>query len=284
MSQFNRIAVIGTGLIGGSVLLAASKRKVGQSFAGWSHSKQSREHLKTFGGIEVFESAVAAVQGADLVVIATPVDRIKETLIAITPGLKTGALVTDVGSVKESVHNDAAVLPNTVTFIGSHPMAGSEKAGITQAKSNLFEGKVCFITAAGKESAARVSHLRDFWKALGALTSECSAKQHDAIVAITSHVPHASAAALMLAVSQSPEFTITAAGTGLRDATRIAAGEENLWVSILLANSSPVVAGLNAVEKNLVELREAIKSGDKDKVAAFLKAARTARQSLDTSR
>lgn len=284
MSQFNRIAVVGAGLIGGSVLLAASKRKAALSFAGWSHSKQSREHLRGFAGVEVFDSAVAAVHDADLVVVATPVDKIRETFIAITPGLKSGALVTDVGSVKSCVLNDASVLPKTVTFIGSHPMAGSEKAGIAQARADLFDGKVCFITASVNETAENISRIRDFWKSLGAITSECSAQKHDALVAITSHVPHASAAALMLAVSQSSQFSIDAAGSGLRDATRIAAGEENLWVGILLANAEHVIAGLNSVEKILAELRDAIKAGDKDRVAALLKAARLARQALDSSR
>ena len=266
------------------MLLAASKRKAGLSFAGWSHSQQSRDHLRSFKGVEVFDSAVAAVQGADLVVIATPVDKIRETFIAITPGLKSGALVTDVGSVKSCVLNDASVLPKSVTFIGSHPMAGSEKAGVAQARADLFDGKVCFITASGSEGDTNVSRLRDFWKSLGAITNECSAQRHDALVAITSHVPHASAAALMLAVSQSSQFSIDAAGSGLRDATRIAAGEENLWVGILLANADHVVAGLSAVEKNLAELREAIKAGDRDKVAALLKAARLARQAIGPSR
>ena len=284
MSHFNRIAVIGAGLIGGSVLLAASRRKADHSLSGWSHSKDSRQLLKAFAGVEVFETAAGAVKDADLVLIGTPVDKIRETLIAIAPGLKVGAVVTDVGSVKESVLRDAEVLPSSVTFIGSHPMAGSEKAGAAHAKADLFDGRVCFITPSGNEDAAGVQRLGDFWKSLGAITVECGAKQHDAFVAITSHVPHASAAALMLAVARSPEFNIAAAGSGLRDATRIAAGEENLWVSILLANADQVVAGLNSVEKNLQELRDAIKAGNKVKVESLLKAARIARQSLDSSR
>jgi len=283
MSHFNRIAVIGAGLIGGSVLLAASQRKAAISLAGWSHSKGSRDLLKAFTGVEVFESAAEAVKGADLVVIGTPVDKIKETLIAIAPGLKAGAVVTDVGSVKESVILDAKVLPGSVTFIGSHPMAGSEKAGTAQAKAELFDGRVCFITPSGNEDPAAVQQLRNFWKSLGAVTVECGAKQHDAFVAVTSHVPHVSAAALMLAVARSPQFNIAAAGSGLRDATRIAAGEENLWVGILLANVDQVVAGLNSVEKNLQELRDAIKAGDKAKLESLLRAARVARQSLDSS-
>lgn len=284
MPPFNRIAVVGTGLIGGSVLLAAVKRQAGVTFTGWSHSAESRGFLKSFSGVEAFDTAAEAVKGADLVIIATPVDKIRETFTSIIPCLKSGAVVTDVGSVKESVLADAHVLPPSVTFIGSHPMAGSEKAGIAQAKADLFEGRACFITPTGKEPAAELARLRDFWKALGCLTIECSAKQHDAMVAVTSHIPHATAAALMLTVARSPQFNLSAVGSGLRDATRIAAGEENLWVSILLANAAPVIDGLNSVEKNLRDLREAIAAGDKNKVATILKAARLARQSLDASR
>jgi prephenate dehydrogenase len=284
MSRFNRIAVVGAGLIGGSVLMALLRRKSGQTLAGWSHSKKSRDFLGGFKGVEVFEAAKDAAIGADLVIIATPVDKIKEAFVAIAPALKPGAIVTDVGSVKASVLRDALVLPPKVTFIGSHPMAGSEKAGIAQAKADLFEGRLCFITPSSKEDPAALSALHDFWQGLGSVVRECSAEQHDAIVAVTSHVPHATASALMLAVAQAPQFDISAAGSGLRDTTRIAAGEENLWVSILLSNAENVVSGLNAVEKNLRALREAIASGDKEKVAALLKEARQARQSLDPSR
>ncbi len=284
MSRFNRIAVIGAGLIGGSVLLALLRRKSGQTLAGWSHSRKSRDLLGGFTGVDVFETAKEAASGADLVIIATPVDKIKQTLLAITPSLKPGAIVTDVGSVKASVVQDATILPPSVSFIGSHPMAGSEKAGIEQARADLFEGRLCFITPAGKEDPAALSALRDFWQGLGSIIRECSAEQHDAIVAVTSHVPHATASALMLAVAQAPQFDITAAGSGLRDATRIAAGEENLWVSILLSNAENVVSGLSNVEKNLRALREAVAAGDQEKVAALLKAARLARQSLDPSR
>ncbi len=284
MSRFNRIAVIGAGLIGGSVLLALLRRKSGPTLAGWSHSKKSRDFLGGFHGIDVFETAKGAANGADLVIIATPVDKIKETFIAIAPVLKPGAMVTDVGSVKASVLRDASILPPTVTFIGSHPMAGSEKAGIAQAKADLFAGRLCFITPSGKENPEALSDLHNFWQDLGSIVRNCSAEQHDAIVAVTSHVPHATASALMLAVAQAPQFDITAAGSGLRDTTRVAAGEENLWVSILLSNAENVVSGLSAVEKNLSALREAITAGDKEKVAALLKAARLARQSLDPPR
>ena len=281
MSHFKQIAVIGAGLIGGSVLLAASRRKSKCLLTGWSHSKESRLLLQNFGGITVFDEAVDAVKGADLVVIATPVDKIRETLLAISPGLKNGALVTDVGSVKVSVLKDAEVLPKGVVFIGSHPMAGAEKAGFAQAKESLFDGRVCFITPTGKEDSGLLAGLHNFWKSLGAIPAQCDARKHDALVATTSHVPHAAAAALMLAVSQSPEFNTTAAGSGLRDATRIAAGEESLWTGILLENADNVVAGLDLVEKNLKDLRLAIQSGDKEKLRALLKAARLARQAID---
>jgi prephenate dehydrogenase len=278
---FQRIAVVGAGLIGGSVLLAGSRRGLAAGFSCWSRSASSRRLLADLQVATVHERVEDCVRGADLVVVATPVDRIEETFAAIAPTLAPGALVTDAGSVKVAILRAARRLPSTVTFVGAHPMAGSEKAGAAHAAADLFAGRACFVTPGGDEPRAAVERVTAFWRGLGCRTTECPADRHDEIVAAISHVPHAAASALMLAVLDQPGFNPADAGSGLRDATRIAAGEENLWLGILLANAPHVVAGLRAVEARVAELRAALERGDAANVNRLLAEARVARQSLD---
>ena len=278
---FQRIAVVGAGLIGGSVLLAGSRRGLARAFTCWSRSEASRRLLADLAVGEVFARAEDCVRDADLVVVATPVDKLAETFAAIGPHLRPGALVTDAGSVKVAVLEAARLLPPTVTFVGAHPMAGSEKAGAAHASATLYDGRTCFITPTGAESPTAVDRVTAFWRGLGCVTLACPAGRHDEIVAAVSHVPHAAASALMLAVADQPGFSPGAAGSGLRDATRIAAGEENLWLGILQANAGHVAAGLRAVEARVAELRGALERGDGATVNRLLAEARVARQSLD---
>ena len=200
MPQFKRIAVVGAGLIGGSVLLAAARRQLAGSLAGWSRSAEARVLLKSYAVAEIFDNPVDAVRGADIVIIATPVDKMAETFRAIGPGLSPGTLVTDAGSIKAAIQIAAQGLPQGVHFVGAHPMAGSEKAGSAHANAELFVNRPCFVTPTGQESPTAVQQTHALWQALGCRTVECSAQRHDEIVAAISHVPHASASALMLAV------------------------------------------------------------------------------------
>ncbi len=237
--------------------------------------------LKGYGVAEVFDNPVDAVRGADVVVVATPVDKMEESFRQISPGLAPGALVTDAGSVKAAIQAAARVLPTHVAFVGAHPMAGSEKAGAAHASAELFVNRPCFVTPTGAEATAEVQRTHAFWQGLGCRTVECGARRHDEIVAAISHVPHASASALMLAVGGLPGFDSATAGSGLKDATRIAAGEENLWVGILLANATHVAAGLRAAEEQTARLRLALEAGDAPLVRQLLADARVLRQSLD---
>jgi len=281
MLNFKHISVVGAGLIGGSVLLASKKRGVSETFSCWSHSPSTLSFWSNLGWVNVHTSLENSVKDADLVVIATPVDKISETFVKISPFLKKGALVTDVGSVKGAVLTASSVLPPVVHFIGSHPMAGSEKAGAKNADADLFDKRFCFITPSSKNQSESLKKLEGFWQSLGSKTFICSAEKHDEIVAAISHTPHASAAALILAVKNLPGFNQAAVGAGLKDSTRIAAGEENLWVGILLANAHSVAQGLKEVENQTKVLRMAIENGDAQTLSKILESARIARQSLD---
>ena len=281
MSHFKRISVVGAGLIGGSVLLAAKKRNLSSAFSCWSHSPNTLAFWANLGWVDVHPMLEDSVKNADLVIIATPVDKISEAFVKISPHLSPGCLVTDVGSIKGAVLTAATSLPREITFIGSHPMAGSEKAGAKNAQADLFESRFCFITPKSGDPDTAVRKLEFFWKSLGSKTFICSAEKHDEIVSAISHTPHASAAALMLAVKNLPGFNQAAVGAGLKDSTRIAAGEENLWVGILLANAVHVSQGLKEVEKQTLNLRTAIERGDATALRKILESARIARQSLD---
>ena len=281
MAQFKRIAVVGAGLIGGSILLAAARKGLAGSLTCWSRSENSRATLRAFGVAEVFADAAECVRGADLVIVTTPVDTAEETFLAIGPGLSPGAVVTDAGSVKVAIQLAARRLPAANPFVGAHPMAGGEKAGAAHAAATLFEGRVCFVTPTGSEDPKAVEAVRGFWQALGSVLHETDAAKHDEIVAAISHVPHAAASALMLAVMEQPGFRRFAVGAGLRDTTRIAAGEENLWVGILLANARHAAAGLRDLERRTAELRTAVEANDAESLRRLLAEARVARQNLD---
>ncbi|MCX8488568.1 MAG: prephenate dehydrogenase, partial [Opitutales bacterium] len=198
-------------------------------------------------------------------------------------GLSPGAVVTDAGSVKGAILLAARRLPAANPFVGSHPMAGGEKAGAAHADAHLFEGRVCFLTPTGAEDPKALETVRLFWRELGSVLHETDAARHDEIVAAISHVPHAAASALMLAVMDQPGFRRFAVGAGLRDSTRIAAGEENLWVGIMLANARHTAAGLLAVERRAAELRAAVEANDIPALRRLLAEARIARQNLDRS-
>ena len=281
MASFKRIAVVGAGLIGGSILLAAARKGLAGSLACWSRSAGSRATLQAFGVAEVFEDPAECVRGADLVVVTTPVDTAEETFLAIAPALAPGAVVTDAGSVKSAILVAARRLPAANPFVGAHPMAGGEKAGAAHASAQLFEGRVCFLTPTGSEDPQALAAVRRFWQELGSVLHETDAAKHDEIVAAISHVPHAAAAALMLAVMEQPGFRRFAVGAGLRDTTRVAAGEENLWVGIMLANARHTAAGLRDLERRAAELRAAIEANDAGSLRRLLAEARIARQNLD---
>jgi len=263
------------------VLLAAARRQTAGALACWSRSPEARAVLKGYGVAEVHERPEDAVRDADVVVVATPVDRMEATFRQIAAGLAPDALVTDAGSVKVAIQVAARALPAGTAFVGAHPMAGKEKAGAAHAAADLFVDRPCFVTPTGTEPPEQVRKAHAFWQALGCRTVECSAARHDEIVAAISHVPHASASALMLAVAGLPGFDPTNAGSGLKDATRIAAGEENLWVGILLANAAAVAVGLRATETQTSRLRQALEAGDAALVQRILADARVARQALD---
>jgi cyclohexadieny/prephenate dehydrogenase len=273
---FSRLCVLGLGLLGGSLALAARRRGVAGRVVGSTRRAEALEEALRRGIVdEAVGDAAEAVRGADLVVLATPVYAMPELVRRVAPALSAGALVTDVGSVKGVlVDTLPGLLPRGARYVGSHPMAGSHQRGLTHAREDLFEGCACIVMAdadqAPRERVAR------FWRALGCRVVWRDAARHDADVAWMSHVPHALAFAFAAALERAPEGSFEVQGSGFRDFTRIARSDPELWADILSANRKAMAAPLQAASRSLADLSRLLEEEDAEALERFLATARSA--------
>lgn len=256
---FQRVSVLGGGLLGGSIALALQGKTASKLWFRKPAAVATALEL----GLETATSDLSeAVCGADLLILAVPVGAMPGLLeAAISAGLPASCLVTDVGSVKQAPHLSlAAILEKSGNpFIGSHPMAGSEQNGISSAKSELFENAACLLTNDSAAPDLLCQQLEGFWKSLGCRVSWCSSEAHDQLVARISHLPHIVAAAGAKVALKNPEFGEFGGG-GLRDTTRIASGNPVMWAEIITENR---VAIIPALEETIAELREILASLEK---------------------
>jgi prephenate dehydrogenase len=273
--RFERVAVLGLGLLGGSVALATKTRGVAACVVAATRKRDVLEAALRRGAIDEAAGFDEAVDGADLVVLATPVFAMAELLRAVAPHLRQGALVTDVGSVKATLAETLpGLLPRGAHYVGAHPMAGSHQRGFEHARADLFEGAPCIV---GRDSDLRArDRVCDFWRALGARVLLRDPTDHDAEVAWMSHVPHVLAFAFARALAGAPPGAHEVAASGFRDFTRIAQSDPGLWGDILTANRKAIVAPLQAVAESLAELGRAIEAGDADAVERWIGEARGA--------
>ena len=237
VTEFRRIAVLGPGLLGGSTALAVSKR-TGDSVLLWGRNPERVAEIRAAGFEDVTDELDLAVRDADLIILAVPVGSLKslgEKLVQ--NGLKPGTCVTDVSSVKVQPHESLGELmqQHGVCFIGSHPMAGSERTGFGAADPDLFVDAPCILTNDNQQPLAQLDQLRNFWEGLGARPSVMSATQHDHLVARISHLPHILSSICAIVALQNHEDG-RYAGQGLRDTSRVAAGDPAMWLEILLEN------------------------------------------------
>lgn len=275
---FQKVAVLGPGLLGGSVGWAMQERSAGE-VRFWGRSETKLRAVREAG---FFASADLSevVSGVDLVILATPVgfypDLARE-LVAIGGGF----VVTDVGSVKRAVHAGAGEILRQagIEFIGSHPMAGSEQCGFAVARGDLFQGATCFLCESGNSTAEGVAALQDFWKSLGCQVTVASPSEHDEVVARVSHLPHV-LAAVGAQVSLRDAREKDLGGGGLRDTTRVAAGDPAMWTGILLENQQAVLAELRRAQQEMADLEGLLASGDEAGVLAWLTEAKARRDVL----
>jgi cyclohexadieny/prephenate dehydrogenase len=266
--QFERLALIGVGLIGSSIARAARAQNAVRSIVATARSPATRRRVIELGiADQVVESNAAAAAGADLVIVCIPVGQCGAVAREIGGHLKRGAVVSDVGSVKADVIRDMAPhLPQGVHFVPAHPVAGTEHSGPDAGFAELFNGRWCILTPPPAAEAAAVDRLSAFWKTLGAKVAVMSAEHHDLVLAITSHVPHLIAYTIvgtaddLSAVTRSEVLQYSAGG--FRDFTRIAASDPTMWRDIFLANKAAVTEMLGRFNADLSRLTRAIEEGD----------------------
>jgi len=265
--QFRKITIIGVGLLGGSIGLAARKNRVAKEIAGFVRSQKNISDCEKFGATDFATTdLLAAVSNSDLIILCTPLAQMLPLAKQFLPALKRGAIVTDVGSVKAGIVREleSLVQKSGAHFVGSHPMAGAEKTGVAAARKNLFENAVCVLTPTKKSSAAAVRKLEQFWKLLGARVLKLDAAQHDLLVSRSSHLPHVVAATLANLVLNpaSPKTQAKLCANGFRDTTRIASGSPEMWRDIALANRKNISRSVDAIVAELKKFQSALKSGE----------------------
>jgi len=275
MPVVERLAVVGLGLLGGSVALAARRCGAARRVVGATRRADVRERALAEGAVHEVAEADVAVRGADLVVLAMPVSAMSDTLRRIAPALDSGAVVTDVGSVKGPLCDTLpGLLAPGVLYVGSHPMAGSHAKGFDHARADLFEGAPCVVM--GDADPAATQRVVRFWRALGAAVVSRQPSEHDAEVAWVSHAPHLLAFAFAGALEEAPDGAAEARGSGFRDFTRIAYSDPEMWADILTGNRKALAAPLHAVRRSLERLESAIEADDAEALGSLLARARDA--------
>jgi prephenate dehydrogenase len=257
--QIDTLAIIGVGLLGGSIALAARSSQTARSILGISRNPETLAAAQSRGMFDETSQHLDAVSKANLAVICTPVkeiSRLAREIMALSPCI----IVSDVGSSKEEIVEDVeSEAKGPCRFVGGHPLAGSEKTGVAHARANLFEKRIVFLTATQKTDQRATKLLRSFWESFGATIVEMPAQQHDQIMAQTSHAPHLLAYALAGSISH--EY-LRFAGTGFRDSIRLAGSDPKLWVEIILSNRENVLAALRQVQSRGQMIQQALEAGD----------------------
>ena len=280
--MFNQLGVIGCGLMGGSFALALKRAGQVQRVVGYSKSPSTTERAKKMGVIDAAaESALQAVAGSDIVLIAVPVSASEATFKAIRHLVEPGLLLMDVGSTKRDVVDAARrVLKERVaSFVPAHPVAGKEVAGVAHADATLYQGRLAILTPLAQNPPELVQRASDAWTAVGAQVMKMTAENHDAAFAAVSHLPHLLAFAYVNAIARQPAGSdfLSLAGPGFRDFTRIAAGDPTVWRDILLANREEVLRQSQRFRHSLDALEHAMRGGNAEALEDLVRQAAATR-------
>ncbi len=278
--RFGTVAIVGVGLIGGSIGMGVALPKAASQVVGVGRNAPRLDEARRLGAIDAATTDLAeGTAGADVVIVCTPVDRIAADVVRAARAAGADALVTDAGSTKRAIV-DAAEADEVARskFVAAHPIAGSERSGAAHARADLFDGRACVLTPTGRTPADRLDRARGFWSTLGCRLVELDPETHDAHLARTSHLPHALAAAMASLVG--PDLVPLAAGA-YRDATRVAGADSALWAPIFLENRRAVLDALDVLGASLGEFREALGTGDEAALRAWWDAARRNRRAFE---
>ena len=267
--EFSKITLVGVGLLGGSIGLAVKQRGLSGHVCGLVRREESISECINAGVVdEATLDTATAIEDAKLVILCTQVGQMQALSEQLKPHLADDAIVTDVGSVKAKVV--VAIDKVIPRFVGSHPLAGSEKTGVSNARADLLDGALCPVTPTEQSDTTVVGMVEKFWQALGLQTTRLSPEMHDVVVARTSHLPHILATALVRCVLDSAHNNeANYCSTGFRDTTRLAGGSASLWRDIALANPDAIDAAVSEFQKELDELRVALKAKDAKALEQF---------------
>lgn len=277
--MIKRVSIFGPGLLGGSIALAIRKKCPSLELVLWGRREQPLSLARSLGVTETTTEIAKAVDSSDLCILATPVGvmaGVAEKIVKCAGG--RALMITDVGSVKRLPHSQMQPLieGSNVEYIGSHPMAGSERAGMEAARVELLDGATCLITNDGGCASERVELLARFWQSLGCRTRMMTAEDHDYAVARVSHFPHI-LAAVGATIGLEFEDIIELCGGGMRDTTRVAAGDPDLWTEILLENSDALHRSMRESIGDMVKLMDVLEKNDRDSLHRYLTEAKRRR-------
>jgi prephenate dehydrogenase len=283
MVEYDTVAIVGVGLIGGSIGLALRQRNLAQKIIGVGRRQASLDIARKVGAIDHGVTSLAnGVAQAQLIIIATPVDTIAERVVQVAAICPPTSLITDVGSTKEAivaaVDAGLASRRSGPRFVGSHPLAGDHRTGPEHARADLFDGRTVVVTPTELTRTAAMTEVSGFWQAIGAIVQSMPPARHDAALAITSHLPHLAAVAL---TATTPKEFLHLTASGWRDTTRIAGGDPKLWQAILTANRQHVLDALDVMGQTLGNIRESLEQGDHESLLTILEAAARKKRDRD---
>ena len=282
---YNRVALIGLGLIASSMYWAIKRAGLAFEVTGYARSAETRDVAREIGLCDrVCDSAAEAAEGADLVVLCVPVGAMGAVAAEIGPVLKAGATISDVGSVKKAVIDAVGPhLPDSVHFIPAHPLAGTEHSGPRSGFAELFDNRWCILVPEGADAKA-TANLRSFWEGLGSNVDEMDAEHHDLVLAVTSHSPHLIAYTMVGVADDLRRVTdsevIKYSAAGFRDFTRIAASDPTMWRDVFLSNKEATLEILGRFTEELFALQRAIRTGDGDHLHNYFTRTRAIRRGI----
>ena len=273
------LTIVGVGLIGGSIALAAKRQRLAKRIVGVGRRLEPLQFAQEHGIVDAHTLHLfEGVREADLVVFCTPVQYIADQALAAAPHCPAGCLLTDAGSTKAAIVEALEEhLPPGIHFVGAHPLAGSEKHGPEHALPHLFDGRLTVVAQTPRTHRGALEKIAAFWQALGSRVRIMGPQEHDRALAITSHLPHMTAASL---ASMLPTGLHGLTASGFRDATRIAAGDPSLWTGIFASNRSAVLEALQQLEDQLAKFRLALQTNDQQRLTDLLTQAKRVRDAL----
>ena len=283
--MFDKLSIIGCGLIGSSILRAAEEKKLASKISVYDKSKQVMEYLKKNFSVNICSNLSEAVKDADLIIISAPLSSYKEILLSIKSNLKEGSILTDTGSTKKEVNKIVNNLGlKNISWIASHPIAGTEHSGPTAGFSSLFKNRWCILSADNQVAKDKIENLEKFWSKLGSKVKVMSFEDHDYVLSLTSHLPHAVAYSIVrTAINNEDKFkndVIQYSAGGLRDFTRIAASDPLMWKDIFIDNSENILKVLDNYSKNLDDIKSAIKNKDSEKLLEIFSSTKKVRKEI----